>query len=537
MDPSFDDRAEAQRQATLLLFRNAGTAFFGNTASALLVAYVNGPPRGMTGIAATWCAGVVLLAAMRFAIARRRRIDRPGIDETMRGRRRYVAATVLLAVCWALGGVRFLWGAPENLRLLNGMVLAGIVAGGMPILAPAPLAFRLFALIVCLPTAAVELAQASAPLDWVFGAVALVLPLAMIASARNLHATLDDLIRMGLQKSRAVEALRSSEARIREIIDYSPIGMGIAAPDGRFLQVNQAMRTMLGYGPGEIERLTILEITHADDRASCAQEHGELLAGRTPHFQLEKRFLRKDGSVIWAQVTASLLPRSGDAPACILGQIEDITERRMWREQVYHDAYYDPLTDLPNRRLLLDQANQALAEAQRRGRSSAMLYVDVDHFKAINDSLGHDAGDQMLREVAGRLKANVRRGDIVSRRGGDEFVIVLTDLEQPGDAARVARKILDAFAVPIPCGRGDIGVTISIGISLYPDDVGAGAAADAADDVEELIDKADAAMYAAKLQGRGSYRHFHEAVGALGHLTVLRGRGGGRAPRLPVEPT
>jgi diguanylate cyclase (GGDEF)-like protein/PAS domain S-box-containing protein len=311
---------------------------------------------------------------------------------------------------------------------------------------------------------------------------------------------------VGLEKSGLLDELRESEARIRDIIDHSPLGMGIAAPDGKFLHVNHAMCALLGYGAGELEQRTHQDITHPEDRAACAEEVERLLAGKTARFQVEKRFLRKDGTPIWAQVTASLLRNRGKAPTCILGQFEDITERRMWREQMYHHAYYDPLTDLPNRRLLLDLINQALAEASRRLRSVAILYVDVDRFKEINDALGHDVGDRLLKEVAVRLSANVRRGDVVSRQGGDEFVIVLADLEHSPDAAAVSTKILEAFSEPVQIGDNMLMATISIGISLYP--------SDATEDVDELINKADAAMYAAKLQGRHCYRYYHELPGA-----------------------
>jgi diguanylate cyclase (GGDEF)-like protein len=192
----------------------------------------------------------------------------------------------------------------------------------------------------------------------------------------------------------------------------------------------------------------------------------------------------------------------------VLGQIEDITERRLWREQMFHQAYYDPLTDLPNRRLLLDRVNQALADAHRHRRSTAILFLDLDHFKEINDSLGHDAGDQLLKEVAERLKRCVRRGDTVSRQGGDEFVIVLADMEQPQDASIISRKILEALGVPIRIKDDVLTVTTSIGISVYP--------SDATGDGYELIKKADEAMYMAKQEGRNRYRYYHETVDVLG---------------------
>ena len=309
-------------------------------------------------------------------------------------------------------------------------------------------------------------------------------------------------------RKQAQKELQDSEARFRDIVDHSPIGMMISSLDGRVIQANRALCTMLGYERGELEQLSFRDITHPDDRVESEEQFQKLVSGKAPRYQIEKRYLRKDGKPVWTQLTASLLRHVGDASSYVLGQIEDITESRLWREQMFHQAYYDPLTDLPNRRLLLDRVNQALGDAHRNGRSAAILFLDLDHFKEINDSLGHDVGDRLLREVAGRLKGCVRRGDTVSRQGGDEFVIVLTDMEQPQDASLISRKILEALGVPIRIEGHLLTITTSIGISLYPED--------ATEDGYELIKKADEAMYAAKQEGRNRHRYYHETAEVLG---------------------
>ncbi len=175
-------------------------------------------------------------------------------------------------------------------------------------------------------------------------------------------------------------------------------------------------------------------------------------------------------------------------------------ERQQWEEEVRQLAYYDSLTGLPNRRLLLDRLELALAQARRQKRALAVMFLDLDNFKQVNDALGHDAGDQLLREVARRLKACVREGDTVARQGGDEFIIVLSEIGAPEDAVRVAEKIRDALVRPIAAG-GDYRVTtVSIGIAIRP--------RHGRDGVPELMKKADEAMYAAKQGGRDAYR-FH----------------------------
>lgn len=177
-----------------------------------------------------------------------------------------------------------------------------------------------------------------------------------------------------------------------------------------------------------------------------------------------------------------------------------VTELQRSEQQVRQLAYYDMLTELPNRRLLLDRMVQALAQARRHHHAMAVMFADLDRFKQINDTLGHETGDELLRQVAGRLTACVRSGDTVSRSGGDEFIIVLPQIAHPGDAALVAEKMIQAVNEPVAVGSHSLHVTTSIGIAVYPDDDG--------DDVRELMNKADTAMYAAKDAGRNRYRFY-----------------------------
>lgn len=166
-------------------------------------------------------------------------------------------------------------------------------------------------------------------------------------------------------------------------------------------------------------------------------------------------------------------------------------------------AYHDPLTNLPNRRLLLDRLNVALSQAKRFRRSLALMFLDIDHFKDINDTFGHDVGDELLKEISRRLVSCTRNVDTVSRQGGDEFIVVLGEITHPSDAESIASKIISEVAVH-PCWIADqaFSVTISIGIAVYP--------IDGTDDTQELMKKADMAMYAAKAAGRNGYKFYEE---------------------------
>jgi diguanylate cyclase (GGDEF)-like protein len=182
-----------------------------------------------------------------------------------------------------------------------------------------------------------------------------------------------------------------------------------------------------------------------------------------------------------------------------------VAELQRSEEQVRQLAYYDTLTELPNRRVLLDRLNQALSQARRHHCSMAILFLDLDRFKHINDTLGHDVGDELLRQVARRLTTCVRSADTVSRSGGDEFIIVLSEIMQPDDAARVAEKVIEVLTAPVVVGEHKLQVTTSIGIAVYP--------VDGMDDMQALMKKADRAMYAAKDGGRNTYRYYSELAG------------------------
>ena len=294
--------------------------------------------------------------------------------------------------------------------------------------------------------------------------------------------------------------LRESEARFRSALEYAPVGIVVASIDGRFVEVNQSFCKLLGYTREVLLHRTFIDITHPDDRATTHERAQQLLNGEISFSQLEKLCLRKDGLAVWVQVTVSLLRDSSGAPLNFVGQIENITERKRCQDEIRQLAYYDVLTNLPNRRLLLDRLNQALAQAQRHQRSLAVMFLDLDHFKEINDTLGHDAGDELLKVVAERLSLCVRGGDTVSRHGGDEFVIILSEIALQQDVALVAEKILEVLNEPVTIQRHKLKITTSIGIVVYT--------VEDEDDAVSLMKKADIAMYQAKAAGRNGFRFY-----------------------------
>ncbi len=238
---------------------------------------------------------------------------------------------------------------------------------------------------------------------------------------------------------------------------------------------------------------------HADDRLAL-EAAIEVARESRRSFALDTRLIRDDGAERWVQHRGKFW-YEGMTPARVVGTMLDITARKRAEENLAYQANFDPLTDLPNRKLLADRLQQALLQAQHNGALMAVLYVDLDRFKTINDSLGHSVGDDFLRAVASRLVGAVRETDTVARLGGDEFVIVLPEVDAPDEAARVAERVVASLTQPFLLDARELYCSASIGISVFPDD---------GDTPDLLVRNADAALYRAKSSGRGSF-HFYTA--------------------------
>ncbi len=296
-------------------------------------------------------------------------------------------------------------------------------------------------------------------------------------------------------------SIRESEERYRTIADYTYDWEYWQGPQGEFLYISPSCQRITGYSQGDFiaNPDLVYEIIHPEDRSLMDAHVADIR--HEDESSLDFRIVRSDGGIRWiAHGCRAVYAKDGR----FLGRRasnRDITDRKSVEEQVQQLAYFDTLTGLPNRRMLFDRLDRALSQAKRHERALAIMFLDLDNFKRVNDTLGHDVGDELLKEVAARLETCVRSGDTVARQGGDEFIIVLAEIAAPRDAALVAEKIVAVLGGdPVRIAEHVLQVTTSIGIAVYP--------INGSDDARELLKKADKAMYAAKAAGRNGYRFF-----------------------------
>ncbi|HTH15231.1 MAG TPA: EAL domain-containing protein [Magnetospirillum sp.] len=437
-------------------------------------------------------------------------------------------------------------------------------------------------------------------------------------------------VRYAIERSRVDLALRRSEDRFRAVFQNAGVGVVLSESDGRLAQANPAFCAMVGYSEAELVGKHFSEISHPEDAGRNEALRAEMLAGGRDSYHLTKRYIAKDGRVVWGQLTvtavreadcdgtdmrftvtvvedvterkrledhmrlaATVFENSGDGlfvtdarcnivhvnpafteitgfdPEDVLGKtpkvlssgrhgpdfyermwenlrsvgkwqgeiwdrrksgemfagwqniavvrnslgeitnyvavISDITSRKQVEERLSYQANHDPLTRLPNRTLFHERLSRAVARAHRNQTMVALLFIDLDRFKEVNDTLGHLSGDLLLQQVAERLTGATRQGDTVARLAGDEFTVILEDVQDPRDAAVVAHKILHMLVEPFDLSGHEAHISSSIGVAIYPADAG---------DSQTLIKLADAAMYRAKRMGRNGCQFHSEAVNA-----------------------
>ncbi len=293
---------------------------------------------------------------------------------------------------------------------------------------------------------------------------------------------------------------RESTARFQAFFDYAGIAIQVLAADGLITQANPACRDVLGYTPDEMVGQPIMRFLAGDDDSSITVACSDLLSSARESVTLDQRFEHKDGSLVWGQLTVARVLASGESRLMVM--LQDVTERKRMEEELVRRAFRDDLTGLANRALFHDRLRHALRRHGRMGMPVAVVLLDLDGFKRVNDSLGHAAGDQLLRAIASRITASVRSGETVARLGGDEFAIVIEALQSEEDVHQLADRLLRVISRPVSIGDREVVVNVSIGIAL----------AHSGEEGDAVLRNADVAMYAAKNAGKHCARLFDPAM-------------------------
>jgi len=323
-------------------------------------------------------------------------------------------------------------------------------------------------------------------------------------------------VRYLLRSSQTYRALKDSEVRLAKAQQMARLGhWDWNVSEGRW-QFSEEVCRIFGYVREDrpANREDIVKLIHPVDRDQVNQLFTAALQGEQK-YEMEYRLLLPDQSVRVVVEKAEVRQNDQGKPEHVEGTVQDVTERRQAEAKIRSLAYYDGLTGLPNRQMFSEQFAQAMRQARRSKRPLALIFLDIDNFKGVNDSLGHGAGDKLLRQVADRFSGCIRGGDLLGRPGressspsifrfgGDEFILVLPFLQHEQDASLVARRIMGALTEPFPVGGQDFFATVSIGIAVYPSD---------GDDIKTLLRNADSAMYHAKLKGKNTFEFYTESL-------------------------
>ena len=295
-------------------------------------------------------------------------------------------------------------------------------------------------------------------------------------------------------------ALAESEERFRSAFNYAPIGIALVSPDGRWLKTNNALHEMFEYGEEEFLARDFQSMLHEADLGGALIKLHELLSGKIPACQAEQRYLSKSGKIVWVSWSVSTATDAESQRPNLIFQIQDITEKKLAEAQLEYKASHDALTGLPNRALFMTRLETALVKAKANADYKvSVLFIDLDRFKIVNDSLGHQIGDELLVGIAARLHDCLRPSDLVARLGGDEFTILVEGKYEQGEVVRIAERINEKFASPFNLSGHEIFSSASIGI-LH--------ASENHQTPADMMRDADTAMYQAKRGGKARHEVF-----------------------------
>ncbi len=302
-----------------------------------------------------------------------------------------------------------------------------------------------------------------------------------------------------LQHFDVTTELHEQRTLFETIFHHTNIGIALLEPGGRVIRANNSLGELLGYTETDMLAMNFYYLIHPNDQNSLQLNIQDLIDKKIKLYQSEQQCFRKNGDAIWIMTSICLIHDSEELPIQFIVQVQNITAQKQAEERLRHMAYHDPLTGLANRNKLEQSLNHIVAAARRHQQGFALLFLDLDRLKNINDTIGHDAGDLLLQIIAERLRNTVRTTDMVARLGGDEFVLLINDVKKTESVAQIAQKILDNVLQVITIKGKELYITTSIGISIYPYD---------GQTIQALMKNADLALYRAKEHGRNNYQFY-----------------------------
>jgi diguanylate cyclase (GGDEF)-like protein/PAS domain S-box-containing protein len=305
------------------------------------------------------------------------------------------------------------------------------------------------------------------------------------------------------ERAEAADRLLEMEQRFESTLALAAIGIAHVDDSGQFLYANPQLCKMLGYSERELVGLNIRQVSHPDDAHATDELRRKLRNRQIESFKIEKRYLRKDRTPIWVALTIAAMPDVAGHRTCDISIVEDISARKLAEERAQYLATHDALTGLPNRALFGQLLSVAIEDARRRDTELAVLFIDLDRFKIINDSMGHDAGDLLLRAMATRFRECLRDFDVVARLGGDEFVVLLPGISGQSQVSLIAKQLLHAAMRPVEVHGQECRVTASIGICVHPHP---------GQEDRDVMKLADMAMYSAKEDGKNNFAFYSSAI-------------------------
>ncbi|MDH5263237.1 MAG: EAL domain-containing protein [Betaproteobacteria bacterium] len=474
-----------------------------------------------------WFAAISLITIGRYALYKVFINRNPPSADLFRWERRFLAGSFLTALCWAAIGT-FLLPDSAHLaqRLAVVMLVSLLVTGAVGYYAPHPYAFKITAFVGLMPFALSLGFTGDRVQGFLSGAILLlagVLPyvheklnralvdsLAVrqdkaalsteLENERNqLQQANDALADEMLQRLRAQQAELIAAQKLRMHVERTPLAVIEWDREHRVTAWNPSAEAIFGFPAREALGRHATEFIVPPGNATAVEAMWSEVTDSRDGTKVSLENVTRNGQTIQCEWYNTPLVDPGGRIVGFASLVQDVTERLNTERTIHYMAHHDALTGLPNRRLMQDRLNQAIMQARRKQRHVGVLFLDLDRFKLLNDTLGHDTGDYILKDVARRLTTCVREIDTVSREGGDEFVVILPDLDRPENASVVADKILREFARPVEIGGQEVHITTSIGVAHYPND---------ATDVNHLLKHADSAMYQAKDSGRNTVRFF-----------------------------